>query len=99
MKIRHKPNTLPYVGAVRALIGMTIAALALDKERAGNKRNATMDFVEMKRPGEHLAQDDRCPALREHLACHRHGTDLTETGFHSPEPNPKSLTIQVHFLN
>ena len=69
------------------------AAQSLGKERARNERNAAMDVVEMLRPGEHLAQNDWCPALREHLACHCHGADLTESGFHSSKPIPKSLMI------
>jgi len=41
-----------------------------------------MDFVEMLRPGEQLAQDDRRPALREHLTSHRIAGWMT---------NPRSL--------
>jgi hypothetical protein len=58
-----------------------------------------MDVVEMLRPGEHLAQDNRRPAFREHLARHRYGADLTIARAHGWKPSPRGLTRQVHLLN
>jgi hypothetical protein len=46
-----------------------------------------------------LAIDDEARALREHLAGHRHGTDLTESGLHGRKPGPRPSRMQVHFLN
>jgi hypothetical protein len=58
-----------------------------------------MDFVEMLRPDEQLAQDDGRPTLCEHLTGHRDGTKLTESGFHGRQRNPMPSMVQVQFLN
>lgn len=60
---------------------------------------AATDFVELLRAGKKLTQDNRRPALREHLARHCHKAYLAESGFHVRTRNPLPTKLQVHFFN
>ena len=56
----------------------------LGEEVFRNPRNSAVDVVETELAVQQLAQNERCPALREDLRAHRDGTELSVEG-HGPK--------------